>query len=113
MMDNGLLLAVALLALVAAGASCGCVVLLVRLRREQGQQDLLANRCRLAEASMKGDRRQAWGLSRNGPPRRAPPRSSAMRAWRASPPRWACAWTAFAATRRIAWTRTATWSMLA
>lgn len=52
MMDNGLLLAVALLALVAAGASCGCVVLLVRLRREQGQQDLLAQRMASLEASI-------------------------------------------------------------
>ena len=52
MMDNGLLLAVALLALVAAGASCGCVVLLVRLRREQGQQDLLAQRMASLEASL-------------------------------------------------------------
>lgn len=52
MMDNGLLLAVALLALVAAGASCGCVVLLVRLRREQGQQDLLAQRMVSLEASI-------------------------------------------------------------
>lgn len=52
MMDNGLLLAVALLALVAAGASCGCVVLLVRLRREQGQQDLLAQRMASFEASI-------------------------------------------------------------
>ncbi|WP_420095061.1 DNA recombination protein RmuC [Collinsella tanakaei] len=51
-MDNGLLLAVALLALVAAGASCGCVVLLVRLRREQGQQDLLAQRMASLEASI-------------------------------------------------------------
>lgn len=52
MMDNGLLLAVALLALVAAGASCGCVVLLVRLRREQGQQDLLVQRMASLEASI-------------------------------------------------------------
>lgn len=52
MMDNGLLLAVALLALVAAGASCGCVVLLARLRREQGQQDLLAQRMASLEASI-------------------------------------------------------------
>lgn len=52
MMDNGLLLAVALLALVAAGASCGCVVLLVRLRRERGQQDLLAQRMASLEASI-------------------------------------------------------------
>lgn len=52
MMDNGLFLAVALLALVAAGASCGCVVLLVRLRREQGQQDLLAQRMASLEASI-------------------------------------------------------------
>lgn len=52
MMDNGLLFAVALLALVAAGASCGCVVLLVRLRREQGQQDLLAQRMASLEASI-------------------------------------------------------------
>lgn len=52
MMDNGLLLAVALLALVAAGASCGCVVLLVRLRREQGQQDFLAQRMASLEASI-------------------------------------------------------------
>lgn len=52
MMDNGLLLAVSLLALVAAGASCGCVVLLVRLRREQGQQDLLAQRMASLEASI-------------------------------------------------------------
>lgn len=52
MMDNGLLLAVALLALVAAGASCGCVVLLVCLRREQGQQDLLAQRMASLEASI-------------------------------------------------------------
>lgn len=52
MMDNGLLLAVALLALVAAGASCGCVVLLVRLRREQGQQVLLAQRMASLEASI-------------------------------------------------------------
>lgn len=52
MMDNGLLLAVTLLALVAAGASCGCVVLLVRLRREQGQQDLLAQRMASLEASI-------------------------------------------------------------
>lgn len=52
MMDNGLLLAVALLALVAAGASCGCVVLLVRLRRGQGQQDLLAQRMASLEASI-------------------------------------------------------------
>lgn len=52
MMDNGLLLAVALLALVAAGVSCGCVVLLVRLRREQGQQDLLAQRMASLEASI-------------------------------------------------------------
>ncbi|WP_415962621.1 DNA recombination protein RmuC [Collinsella tanakaei] len=52
MMDNGLLLAVALLALVTAGASCGCVVLLVRLRREQGQQDLLAQRMASLEASI-------------------------------------------------------------
>lgn len=52
MMDNGLLLAVALLALVAAGASCGCVVLLVRLRHEQGQQDLLAQRMASLEASI-------------------------------------------------------------
>ena len=52
MMDNGLLLAVALLALIAAGASCGCVVLLVRLRREQGQQDLLAQRMASLEASI-------------------------------------------------------------
>ncbi|WP_436835777.1 DNA recombination protein RmuC [Collinsella tanakaei] len=51
-MDNGLLLAVALLALVAAGASCGCVVLLVRLRREQGQQDLLVQRMASLEASI-------------------------------------------------------------
>lgn len=52
MMDNGLLLAVALLALVTAGASCGCVVLLVRLRREQGQQDLLVQRMASLEASI-------------------------------------------------------------
>ena len=52
MMDNGLLLAVALLALVAAGASCGCVVLLVRLRRERGQQDLLVQRMASLEASI-------------------------------------------------------------
>lgn len=52
MMDNGLLLAVALLALVAAGASCGCVVLLVRLRREQGQQHLLVQRMASLEASI-------------------------------------------------------------
>lgn len=52
MMDNGLLLAVALLALVAAGASCGCVVLLVRLRREQGQRDLLVQRMASLEASI-------------------------------------------------------------
>lgn len=52
MMDNGLLLAVALLALVAAGASCGCVVLLVRLRREHGQQDLLVQRMASLEASI-------------------------------------------------------------
>ena len=52
MMDNGLLLAVALLALVAAGASCGCVVLLVRLRREHSQQDLLAQRMASLEASI-------------------------------------------------------------
>lgn len=52
MMDNGLFLAVALLALVAAGASCGCVVLLVRLRREQGQQDLLVQRMASLEASI-------------------------------------------------------------
>ena len=52
MMDNGLLFAVALLALAAAGASCGCVVLLVRLRREQGQQDLLAQRMASLEASI-------------------------------------------------------------
>ena len=52
MMDNGLLLAVALLALVAAGASCGCVVLLVRLRRERGQQDLLVQRMATLEASI-------------------------------------------------------------
>lgn len=52
MMDNGLLLAVALLALVAAGASCGCVVLLVLLRREQGQQDLLVQRMASLEASI-------------------------------------------------------------
>ena len=52
MMDNGLLLAVALLALVAAGASCGCVVLLVRLRREQGQQDFLVQRMASLEASI-------------------------------------------------------------
>lgn len=52
MMDNGLLLAVALLALVAAGASCGCVIFLVRLRREQGQQDLLAQRMASLEASI-------------------------------------------------------------
>ncbi|WP_416335503.1 DNA recombination protein RmuC [Collinsella tanakaei] len=51
-MDNGLLLAVALLALVAAGASCGCVVLLVRLRRERGQQDLLVQRMASLEASI-------------------------------------------------------------
>ncbi|WP_147568243.1 DNA recombination protein RmuC [Collinsella tanakaei] len=51
-MDNGLLLAVALLALVAAGASCGCVVLLVRLRREQGQQHLLVQRMASLEASI-------------------------------------------------------------
>ena len=50
MMDNGLLLAVALLALVAAGASCGCVVLLVR--REQGQQHLLVQRMASLEASI-------------------------------------------------------------
>lgn len=52
MMDNGLLLAVALLALVAAGASYGCVVLLVRLRRERGQQDLLVQRMASLEASI-------------------------------------------------------------
>lgn len=52
MMDNGLLFAVALLALVAAGASCGCVVLLVRLRRERGQQDLLVQRMASLEASI-------------------------------------------------------------
>lgn len=52
MMDNGLLLAVALLALVAAGASCGCVVLLVCLRRERGQQDLLVQRMASLEASI-------------------------------------------------------------
>lgn len=52
MMDNGLLLAVALLALVAAGASCGCAVLLVRLRREQGQQHLLVQRMASLEASI-------------------------------------------------------------
>ena len=52
MMDNGLLLAVALLALVAAGASCGCVVLLVRLRRERGQQHLLVQRMASLEASI-------------------------------------------------------------
>lgn len=51
-MDNGLLLAVLLLALVAACASVACAILIVRLRRERDQQELAAARIAALEASM-------------------------------------------------------------
>lgn len=51
-MDNGLLFAVALLALVAACASVACAVLVARLRRERDQQELVAARVAALEASL-------------------------------------------------------------
>lgn len=51
-MDNGLLLAVALLALVAAGASVACAVLVARLRSERSQLELVAARMASLEAAM-------------------------------------------------------------
>lgn len=51
-MDNGLLFAAALLALVAACASVACAVLVARLRRERDQQELVAARVAALEASL-------------------------------------------------------------
>lgn len=51
-MDNGLLFAAALLALVAACASVACAVLVTRLRRERDQQELVAARVAALEASL-------------------------------------------------------------